>query len=158
MNAVYNIGDQDQVLNNIINETYNPAGQHNYIYDQQVQYMVHGTWYMQIKHFHKCICTNRYMVHACPSSTLMSYVPRVHDKCLCNIFSYVCVTTGTWYMYNIFTYVYVPIRTWCTHVQYLHICICTNRYMVHTCTLYNILCPQVHGTYLYNINTHVYVP
>ena len=51
LNAVYNIGDQDQsqLLNNIINETYNPAGQHNYIYDQQVQYMVHGTygtWYM----------------------------------------------------------------------------------------------------------------
>ena len=45
---MYNIGDQDQsqLLNNIINETYNPAGQHNYIYDQQVQYMVHGTWYM----------------------------------------------------------------------------------------------------------------
>ncbi|XP_023341720.1 tyrosine-protein phosphatase non-receptor type 21 [Eurytemora carolleeae] len=37
LNAVYNIGDQDQsqLLNNIINETYNPAGQHNYIYDQQ---------------------------------------------------------------------------------------------------------------------------
>ena len=95
LNAVYNIGDQDQsqLLNNIINETYNPAGQHNYIYDQQVQYMVHGTWYMvhstckysiftnvyvptgtwymHVHHLHLCFMYHVYMIHACAKSSLM---------------------------------------------------------------------------------------
>jgi len=147
---VYNIGDQDQsqLLNNIINETYNPAGQHNYIYDQQVQYMVHGTWYMVHGTWYMVHGTwymvhgTWYMVHANTASSQMYMYQQVHGTRLYNIYTYVYVPTGTWYML----------------VQHLLLCIC-NKQVLGSSTKYShmYMYQLEHGARIYNIYIYAYV-